>query len=209
MLHVWRWIREWCMLKGQVWILFHGWSGYVFFAGVQGLFYTSFSTRALGFWRRGSPVISQMRIWAMYRSRKLLMVMSIFVCLALVVMGVIEGLGYSHMKGRSYSQRPDLFWCPMSKPPSQSHLWTPSLGAHLWPWPPTPLCLCLLVCGFLLLHNSTHKSIRIPPLLVEFVSVIFVIHKAILHFQGASPMERVGSRALRSILRYSVVYFIV
>lgn len=65
----------------QGWLLFHGWSGYLFFAGVQ--------------------VISQMRIWAMYRSRTVLLAMSVLVLISLVAMGLLEGFGYANVKATS------------------------------------------------------------------------------------------------------------
>ncbi|GJJ12981.1 hypothetical protein Clacol_007228 [Clathrus columnatus] len=45
-----------------------------------------------------SPVY-KMRIWAMYRSKKVLFSMTLLVFLSLVAMGLLEGFGYSNVKG--------------------------------------------------------------------------------------------------------------
>lgn len=44
-------------------------------------------------------VISHVRLWVMYRSRKVLFVMTGVVTLALAAMGVIEGFGYTGVTG--------------------------------------------------------------------------------------------------------------
>ena len=45
------------------------------------------------------PVISQMRLWAIYRSKRLLYFMNVLIFLALLSMGMIEGLGYTNFNG--------------------------------------------------------------------------------------------------------------
>ncbi|KAF8590698.1 hypothetical protein K439DRAFT_1611832 [Ramaria rubella] len=42
--------------------------------------------------------VYKMRLWAMYRSRRVLIAMTIVVSIALVAMGIIEGLGYSKVE---------------------------------------------------------------------------------------------------------------
>ncbi|KAF8529788.1 hypothetical protein JB92DRAFT_607221 [Gautieria morchelliformis] len=135
------------------WLLFHGWSGFVFFAGVQ--------------------VISQMRLWAMYRSMRTLIIMTIIVLLALVAMGVVEGLGFTHVQVTSEPVRNLVHIC------GPGHL--PRYVFAFW----------------------------IPPLLVEIVSVVLVITKAVLYFQSGAPRKSAGSRLMSSILRYSLFYFVV
>jgi len=44
-------------------------------------------------------VISQMRLWAMYRQRKVLIGMTAIVGIALLAMGLVEGFGYSNVQG--------------------------------------------------------------------------------------------------------------
>ncbi|KAF8582399.1 hypothetical protein K439DRAFT_1661837 [Ramaria rubella] len=137
------------------WLLFHGWSGFIFFAAVQ--------------------VISQLRLWAMYRSKNLLIAMGIITTLALVAMGYVEGAGYSRL----------------------NKVTTEVLGG-------------IHICGPGI--NTLPKWIYLfwlPPLLVETLSVILVLHKAIRHFQGGAPKEWVGSRFISAIVRYSIIYFVV
>lgn len=45
------------------------------------------------------PVISQMRLWAIYRSKKVLYAMTVLIVLGLAAMGAIEGLGYKDFQG--------------------------------------------------------------------------------------------------------------
>lgn len=93
-----------------------------------------------------------------------------------------------------------------------SHLWTCAwLHTYLWSWPLTPLRLYILVRAIVSSFqlDPTPETVRIPPLLVEFVSVILVVHKAALYFKTGTPREWAGSRLMSSILRYSVIYFIV
>ncbi|KAF8521142.1 hypothetical protein JB92DRAFT_1832889 [Gautieria morchelliformis] len=59
------------------WLLFHGWSGFCFFAAVQ--------------------VISQLRLWAIYRSKRIMYAMSAIIVLGLVGMGLVEGFGYHNL----------------------------------------------------------------------------------------------------------------
>jgi len=49
----------------------------------------------------------------------------------------------------------------------------------------------------------------IPPMIIETISVILVLYKAIRHFQKGPPKEWAGSRFMQSIARYSVIYFVV
>lgn len=42
-----------------------------------------------------------MRIWAMYRSRTVLLAMTVLVLISLVAMGLLEGFGYANVKGVS------------------------------------------------------------------------------------------------------------
>lgn len=48
---------------------------------------------------------------------------------------------------------------------------------------------------------------RLPPLVVEGVSVILVSHKALLYFRGKVPSDWAGTRLMHSLLKYSVFYF--
>lgn len=50
---------------------------------------------------------------------------------------------------------------------------------------------------------------RLPPLVVETISVILVIYKGGLYFQRGTPSEWPGSRFMRSIVHYSIFYFAV
>jgi len=86
---------EYLTLLGQGWLLFHGWSGFIFFAGIQGnnpFILSNYCTKIVA-------VISQMRLWAMYRRKEVLVAMTGIVCLALIAMGLVEGFGYANVEG--------------------------------------------------------------------------------------------------------------
>lgn len=59
------------------WLLFEGWVGFAFFAAVQ--------------------VISQLRLWAVYRRLDVVIAMGVVMIVGLIAMGLVEGLGYSHV----------------------------------------------------------------------------------------------------------------
>ncbi|KIJ56462.1 hypothetical protein M422DRAFT_239677 [Sphaerobolus stellatus SS14] len=148
----------------QGWLLFHGWSGFVFFAGIQ--------------------VISQMRLWAMYRSRNVLVSMTVFVSIALMGMGLLEGFGYADLNasGEPVSMPIPIHICgPGPRTDGQSG---PSLPHYVY-------------------------AFWIPPLIVEIVTLILVAWKAFLYYRGNTPREWAGSRLMVSIVRYSVFYFLV
>jgi len=42
-----------------------------------------------------------MRLWAVYRSKIVLLLNGIIIVIGLVAMGLIEGLGYRHVKGET------------------------------------------------------------------------------------------------------------
>ena len=77
----------------------------------------------------------------------------------------------------------------------------------------TSICLRLLVSRSLYLSpfhpTLRHYTSRIPPLLIEWISVTLVVYKAIRYFQMGAPMSWAGSRFMDSIVRYSVLYFIM
>lgn len=55
----------------------------------------------------------------------------------------------------------------------------------------------------------TDSRFRLPPLVVETISVMLVVYKAVHHFQLGAPKSWTGSRFMNSIVRYSVFYFVV
>ena len=59
-------------------------------------------------------------------------------------------------------------------------------------------------------HSIIQPNItfRIPPLVLETISVSLVVYKAILYFRLGAPKTWGGSRFMDSIVRYSVLYFI-
>lgn len=46
-------------------------------------------------------VISQLRLWAVYRRLDVVIIMGGVMVVGLVAMGLVEGLGYSHVHGMS------------------------------------------------------------------------------------------------------------
>ena len=50
---------------------------------------------------------------------------------------------------------------------------------------------------------------RIPPLILETISVALVVYKAVQHYRTGAPKTWVGSRVMSSIVRYSVLYFVM
>jgi len=48
----------------------------------------------------------------------------------------------------------------------------------------------------------------VPPIVIETLSVILVVYKALQHYRNGGPKEWAGSRFMYSIARYSVIYFV-
>jgi hypothetical protein len=58
-------------------------------------------------------------------------------------------------------------------------------------------------------NHDAHLKDRLPPILVETVSVMLVIHKAVVYFREDNPEESAASRLMLSLVRHSVLYFVV
>ncbi|GJJ14285.1 hypothetical protein Clacol_008549 [Clathrus columnatus] len=146
-------------MYGSQWLQFEGWIGFVFFAAVQ--------------------VISQLRLWAVYRRTDVLIIMGVIMLLGLLAMGLIEGLGYRGVAADNVTTtllNGVIHTCG----PATKTVALPRYVALFW----------------------------VPPIIIETLSVILVVYKALNHYRNGGAKEWAGSRFMYSIVRYSIIYFV-
>ncbi|KAF8530121.1 hypothetical protein BU17DRAFT_59896 [Hysterangium stoloniferum] len=122
-----------------------------------------------------SLLVYKMRLWAVYRSLKLLIVMGVVILIGLAAMGAIQGVSDTRVTGSVHNTAISghvKICAPSGIPPFAYVFW-------------------------------------IPPIIIETISVILVLFKAVRHVQGGAPKEWAGSRFMELIARYSVIYFIL
>ncbi|KIJ46866.1 hypothetical protein M422DRAFT_778302 [Sphaerobolus stellatus SS14] len=94
--------------SGNNWLLYQGWTGLLLFGGVQ--------------------IISQMRIWAVYKSQKILIANGVLIFAGLAAMGLIEGLAYRHLVATNFHIITPVCGPPLSGLPSYVYaFWIPPI----------------------------------------------------------------------------------